>query len=82
MPCLRQADGLKVSPPHDLEAEDRGLLRMKRSSSRLLNHTRTCPQKAIIISEFEGDPELKEIANRNTMDRCYEKVKNMFKKRK
>ena len=43
---------------------------------------KSCPQKAIIISEFEGDPELKEIANRNTMDRCYEKVKNIFKKRK
>lgn len=43
---------------------------------------KTCPQKAIIISEFEGDPELQEIAKRNTMDRCYEKVKNLFKKRK
>ena len=43
---------------------------------------KTCPQKTIIISEFEGDAELQEIAKRNTMDRCYEKVKNLFKKRK
>ena len=41
----------------------------------------TCPVKAVILDCFRSTPSLKEIAERNGLLRCYEKVKNIFKKR-
>ena len=41
----------------------------------------SCPVKAVILDSFKSTPSLKEIAERNGYDRCYEKVKTMFKKR-
>ena len=40
-----------------------------------------CPQKAIICDIFNTNEQLKEIASRNTMKRCNEKVKTIFKKK-
>ena len=42
---------------------------------------RTYPVKAVILDCFKTTPSLKEIAERNGYNRCYEKVKNLFKKR-
>lgn len=41
----------------------------------------TCPKKADIKQKFESCPILKEVMTRNTFNRCYDKVKNIFKKR-
>ena len=41
----------------------------------------SCPVKAVILDCFKSTLSLKEIAERNGYDRCYEKVKTMFKKR-
>lgn len=40
-----------------------------------------CPWKSEIEATLAGDPQLAEIVERNTFTRCYEKVKNIFKKR-
>ena len=42
---------------------------------------RTYPVKAVILDCFKTTPCLKEIADRNGYNRCYEKVKSLFKKR-
>ena len=41
-----------------------------------------CPAKKIIFERFQDVDELKDIATRNTIQRCYEKVKTIFKQRK
>ena len=41
----------------------------------------TCPKKADIKQKFESCPILKEVMTRNIFHRCYDKVKNIFKKR-
>ena len=41
----------------------------------------TCPLKSEIQDQFETLPILKEVMKRNTFVRCYDKVKNIFKKR-
>ena len=40
-----------------------------------------CPNKATIMETFKNEPTLKELESRNTMQRCYEKVKNLFKRK-
>lgn len=40
-----------------------------------------CPRKSTIVNDFNTIEELKDIASRNGLHRCYEKVKNLFKKR-
>lgn len=41
-----------------------------------------CPLKREIEQIFQGDKALQEIMERNTFNRCYEKVKTIFKQRK
>ena len=43
---------------------------------------KSCPGKGVIISAFEDTASLVEIVSRNTIQRCYEKVKTIFKKKK
>ena len=40
-----------------------------------------CPRKSQIEETLAGHPQLAEIVERNTFSRCYEKVKNILKKR-
>ena len=40
-----------------------------------------CPSKATITEIFKSDPDRQELEARNTMSRCYEKVKNLFKRK-
>ena len=42
---------------------------------------KACPRKSTILNDFNTIEELKDIANRNGLHQCYEKVKNLFKKR-
>ena len=39
-----------------------------------------CPTKSVIKHLFATDPALMEIGRQNSIDRCYNKIKNMFKK--
>ena len=40
-----------------------------------------CPRKAEMLEVFNSQLVLKDVMKRNTFNRCYEKIKNIFKKR-
>lgn len=40
-----------------------------------------CPLKKVICALFESVEELMDIVERNTINRCYEKVKTIFRQR-
>ena len=67
-------------PPHNL-AGSPGLLKTQ-TISPYLEQFKTCPNKVTIRGLFDDFEERPEIVNREGFSRCYEKVKNLMKRRK
>ena len=51
------------------------------SIENVFKTTKTMPHKRIVVAIFQENDVLKHIMSREGKDRCYEKVKNIFKKR-